>query len=123
MHIRSSSSRTPGLRLALVATLLAVPPLGTSPLAAQSFSPDAFGDYVAQAFTDWDAVGLAVAVVKEGELVFARGYGELELGSGQLVDAETRFSIGSTTKAMTAGAITNIRMLKEWAVNEVSCLE
>jgi CubicO group peptidase (beta-lactamase class C family) len=105
MHIRSSSSRTPGLRLALVATLLAVAPLVTSPLAAQSFSPDAFGDYVGQAFTDWGAVGLAVAVVKDGELVFARGYGELEIGSGQLVDSQTRFSIGSTTKAMTAGAI------------------
>lgn len=71
----------------------------------QSFPADAFDAYVGQAFEDWNAVGLAVAVVEEGELVFARGYGELELGSGLMVDEETRFSIGSTTKAMTAAAL------------------
>jgi CubicO group peptidase (beta-lactamase class C family) len=93
------------MRIALGAILLAVAPFASAPLAAQSFSTDAFDAYVRQAFTDWNAVGLAVAVVKDGELVFAEGYGELELGSGEQVNAETRFSIGSTTKAMTAGAI------------------
>ena len=54
---------------------------------------------------DASAQKVTVAVVKDGELLFAKGYGELELGSGERVDAETRFSIGSTTKAMTVGAI------------------
>jgi len=93
------------MRIALVAILLAVAPLASAPLAAQSFSADAFDAYVRQAFSDWNAVGLAVAVVKDGELVFAEGYGELELGSGEQVNAETRFSIGSTTKAMTVAAV------------------
>jgi len=64
-----------------------------------------FDTYVEDAVADWDAVGLAVAVVKDGALVFARGYGVRDLEAGGAVDADTRFSIGSTTKAMTAAAI------------------
>lgn len=79
------------------------------PLAAQDgaagFDPAAFDAYVADAVETWGAPGLAVAVVKDGELLFERGYGVLELGSPERVDAHTRFAIGSTTKAMTAAAI------------------
>ena len=65
----------------------------------------AFDTYTAQAFKDWGAVGLAVAVVKDGKVVFAKGYGLRELGKPEAVDSNTRFSIGSTTKAMTAAAL------------------
>ncbi len=66
---------------------------------------DGFREYVAAAALEWDATGLAVAVVKDGELVFADGFGVLRLGEPEAVDEHTRFSIGSTTKAMTAAAI------------------
>jgi CubicO group peptidase (beta-lactamase class C family) len=46
-----------------------------------------------------------VAVVKDGRTIFAKGYGVRELGKPDLVDANTMFSIGSTTKAITAAAI------------------
>ncbi|HEU4993321.1 MAG TPA: serine hydrolase [Gemmatimonadaceae bacterium] len=61
--------------------------------------------YAAQATRDWRAPGLAIAVVKDGRVVFARGYGVLELGKPAPVDTQTLFAIGSTTKAMTAAAI------------------
>ena len=64
-----------------------------------------FDDYVRQAVEDWGATGLAVAVVKDGELRFAEGYGVLELGEAGPVNAQTLFSIGSTTKAMTAASL------------------
>lgn len=51
------------------------------------------------------APGLAVAVVLDDELVFARGYGSRRLGGSERVDAETLFAIGSTTKAMTAASL------------------
>lgn len=84
-------------------TLLVLGPTAT--LRGQEFPVDAFDAYVRHAFNDWNAVGLAVAVVKDGKLLFARGYGEQELGSGRMVDEETRFAIGSTTKAMTVAAL------------------
>ena len=61
--------------------------------------------YTAQAVKDWGAVGLAIAVVKDGRVVFEKGYGVRELGKPDLVDSTTLFAIGSTTKAMTAAAI------------------
>jgi len=69
------------------------------------FNAEAFDAYVAQAVEDWGATGLAIAVVKDGEVLFERGYGVLELGKPDAVDEHTRFAIGSTTKAITAAAI------------------
>ncbi len=89
-------------------TLLALLLLGTAAAAAAQ-TPDpkvaAFDAYTAQAVKDWGAVGLAVAVVKDGKTVFAKGYGLRELGKLETADANTLFAIGSTTKAMTAAAI------------------
>jgi CubicO group peptidase (beta-lactamase class C family) len=61
--------------------------------------------YTAQAVKDWGAVGLAIAVVKDGRVVFEKGYGVRELGKQDLVDTTTLFAIGSTIKAMTAAAM------------------
>lgn len=62
----------------------------------------AFDQYVAAGVRQWQVPGLAVAVVKDDSLVFARGYGVRELGKPDRVDEHTLFAIGSTTKAMTA---------------------
>jgi CubicO group peptidase (beta-lactamase class C family) len=64
-----------------------------------------FDAYVRKAVVDWEVPGLAVAVVKDGAVVFSRGYGLRELGKPALLDDHTLFAIGSTTKAMTAAAI------------------
>jgi len=61
--------------------------------------------YIQKATADWRTPGLAVAVVKDGELVFSKGYGVLELGKPARVDTHTLFAIGSTTKAMTAALV------------------
>ncbi len=61
--------------------------------------------YTAQALRDWNGVGLAISVVKDGRVVFAKGYGVRELGKPGAVDSATLFAIGSTTKAMTAAAM------------------
>ena len=65
----------------------------------------AFDAHVAQAVREWEVPGLAIAVVKDDRVVFAKGYGVRRLGSPEPVDTRTRFAIGSTTKAMTALAL------------------
>jgi CubicO group peptidase (beta-lactamase class C family) len=84
--------------------------LATAPCAtAQTTSgPDPIRDldsYVAKAVADWKVPGLAIAVVKDGQAVFAKGYGVRELGKPAPVDTQTLFAIGSTTKAMTAASL------------------
>jgi hypothetical protein len=61
--------------------------------------------YVAQAVKDWHAPGLAIAVVKDGRVLLAKGYGVREAGRPAAVDTSTLFAIASTTKAMTAAAM------------------
>jgi len=73
--------------------------------AAQADPLDGFDEYVANAVKAWEAPGLSVAVVKDGQVMFSKGYGVRDLGTGEPVDEHTLFAIGSTTKAMTAAAL------------------
>src|SRR6185312_612387 len=61
--------------------------------------------YVHGAMTQWKVPGLAIAVVKDGHVVMARGYGVRELGKPGRIDADTLFDIASNTKAFTAAAL------------------
>ncbi len=49
--------------------------------------------------------GMAVGIVKDGKLVFAKGYGVRERGKSEPVGTRTLFQIGSNTKAFTAAAL------------------
>jgi CubicO group peptidase (beta-lactamase class C family) len=81
-------------------------PLHAAPRPAPRPDPlQGFDAQVAQGVKDWRAPGFAIAVVKDGEVVFAKGYGVRELGRTEPVDTHTVFAIGSTTKAMTAASI------------------
>ena len=64
----------------------------------------------------WQVPGLALAVVRDGSLLLAAGYGVRQLGDDGAVDADTLFAIGSTTKAMTAASagLSIERGLADW---------
>lgn len=79
--------------------------LGATALHAQPAAIAQFDADVARAVKDWKATGLAIAVVRNDSVLFAKGYGVREMGKPDPVDADTRFAIGSTTKAMTALAL------------------
>ncbi|MBK6489097.1 MAG: serine hydrolase [Gemmatimonadetes bacterium] len=81
--------------------------IAVAPALATAQRPDlaAFDAYVTRAVKAWDVPGLAIAVVSGDSVLFAKGYGVRSLGRPEPVDAHTRFSIGSTTKAMTALAL------------------
>lgn len=61
--------------------------------------------YIEQARQDWQVPGVAVAIIKDGRIVWAKGYGVREQGKPDPVDAHTIFAVGSTTKAFTAAAL------------------
>jgi CubicO group peptidase (beta-lactamase class C family) len=52
--------------------------------------------------------GMAIGIVKDGKLVFARGYGVRTLGKPEKVDADTVFGIASNTKAFTTAALATL---------------
>jgi len=49
--------------------------------------------------------GIAVAIVKDDKVVFAKGYGTRELGKADKVDENTLFAIASNSKAFTTAAL------------------
>jgi CubicO group peptidase (beta-lactamase class C family) len=82
----------------LVASVLAYP------LAAQSAPPE-IDRYVARVMKTFTVPGLSVAIVKDGRVVLAKGYGIRRLGDRAPVDERTRFGIASNTKLFTATAL------------------
>ena len=88
-------------------TFIAVALFSPAAIAAQSLDAKAseLDAYVAQAVKDWQAPGLAIAVVKDGRVVFAKGYGKRDISRPAAFDTSTLSAIASTTKAMTAVAM------------------
>ncbi len=64
-----------------------------------------FEAYIIKSQKEWQVPGLAVAVVKDGKVLLAKGYGVRELGKPDPVNAQTLFACASTTKAMTAACM------------------
>jgi len=60
---------------------------------------------VARAMKAFEVPGLALAIVKDGRVVLAKGYGVRTLGEPAPVDARTLFGIASNTKVFTATAL------------------
>jgi CubicO group peptidase (beta-lactamase class C family) len=90
------------MRRFALATLLVLLP---GALPAQQAPLQGFDDYVKAALKLTGTPGVAIAVVKDDSIVFARGYGIRRMGQPGVVDERTLFAIGSETKAFTAAAL------------------
>jgi CubicO group peptidase (beta-lactamase class C family) len=61
--------------------------------------------FVAEQLAAWEVPGCAVAVVRDGDVVLAGGWGRRDLETGLPVTTDTLFAIGSVTKAFTAATV------------------
>lgn len=88
------------LRLLLASACLA------APNAAQARAlPTDLDAKIAASMRAFAVPGLCVAIVRDGEVALAKGYGVRVLGDEVAVDARTRFGIASNTKVFTALAL------------------
>lgn len=67
--------------------------------------PSDFDRYVERVRATFEVPGLAVAVIKDGRVVLAKGYGVRALGDTARVSEHTLFGVASNTKAFTAAAL------------------
>jgi CubicO group peptidase (beta-lactamase class C family) len=74
---------------------------------AQSAPPslNGFDNVVEQVMKEWKVPGIAVAIVKDGKIVYAQGYGYRDVKRQLKVTPDTLFAIGSCSKAFTAAAL------------------
>lgn len=79
--------------------------LGILPLHASENLISDLDTYIEEAVQDWKIPGLAVAIVENDSIIFAKGYGVREIGKEETVDEHTLFAIASNTKAFTAALL------------------
>jgi len=91
------------VRLVVAALLISLQVMGAT--AVQSTAPANFDVYAARVLKEFQVPGIAVAIVKDGKVVLAKGYGVRKLGESAPVDAHTLFGIASNTKAFTSAAL------------------
>ena len=71
--------------------------------------PKDFDAFVQRVHNEWKLPGMVVAVVKDGQTVFVKGYGQTALdASAKAVDGDTQFVIASTSKAFTAALLATV---------------
>ena len=89
----------------LLATVTAAAlPLHAQRRAATPRSSD-LDAYVTRAMRTFEVPGMAVTIVKDGQVVSAKGYGVRRVGDTARVTPDTRFGIASNSKAFTATAL------------------
>ncbi len=105
-HRAPSACRAARATAAALLALATLPALSVAPLdaGAQALPAD-LDAQVTKAMRQFEVPGLALAVVKDGRVVLARGYGVRQLGNPTPVDANTLFQIASNTKAFTTAAL------------------
>lgn len=61
--------------------------------------------YYEQVVQDWGIPGMTVGIVKDGKLIFSKGYGVRETGKAEKPDGNTLYAVASNSKAFTTAII------------------
>ncbi|WP_369978882.1 serine hydrolase [Xanthomonas bundabergensis] len=94
--------------LALPALAVAAPAALPAPGAVAAPRRAELDRLFGQAMARYRLPGLAVGVIENGEVVYARSAGELRAGSGERIDGQTLFKIASNSKAMTTALLARL---------------
>ncbi|MEM6544300.1 MAG: serine hydrolase domain-containing protein, partial [Pseudomonadota bacterium] len=70
--------------------------------------PERAGNLLAELADEQNSVGMAVAVVRDGEVDLIRTYGRLSADTDRLVNEDTVFRIASLSKGMTASVVAQL---------------
>jgi CubicO group peptidase (beta-lactamase class C family) len=65
-------------------------------------------EYYARALKEWNIPGMSIAIVKDGKIIFNKGYGTKEMGKNEIPDENTLYAIASNSKAFTASIVAQL---------------
>ena len=66
---------------------------------------EGFDKFITDVMAEWKVPGLAISIVKDGKVLYSRGFGSRNIKEGLEVTPHTLFAIGSCSKAFTAAAM------------------
>jgi len=76
-----------------------------TPKPPKTFDVGAIDVYASEVVSDQNVPGLALAIVRDGKIVLAKGYGRRSLEDGARVEPETPFAAGSVTKQFVCACV------------------
>lgn len=83
-----------------------------------SFIQHELDNYIEQGMADWKIPGLAIAIVKNGRVVYMKGFGVKDLETKEPVDENTLFMIASNSKLFTATALAQLEYHKKLSLDD-----
>lgn len=92
------------IRLKLIVVLLLIVGFRSQVVVSQ-VSSEEIDDIVEKAMENFNVAGTAVAVVKDGKIMYQKGYGLQAISSKKKVNENTNFGIASNSKAFTTAAL------------------
>ncbi|MCX6163261.1 MAG: serine hydrolase [Ignavibacteriae bacterium] len=85
--------------------LIAVFVFSINVFAQDNLNLNGYEQYVENAMKDWKVQGCAVAIVKNGKIVYTKGFGFRDVKNNLPVTPSTLFAIGSCSKAFTSASV------------------
>jgi len=86
--------------------------------ATPEFISNELESYVERSLEVWKIPGIAICVVKDGEIIIERGYGVKQYNKSEPVDEHTLFLLGSASKAFIATALANLVYQGKCSLND-----
>lgn len=83
-----------------------------------AFVKDSLDKYITREMQRWQIPGVAVAIVKDGKVLVAKGYGVIDLDAKEKVDENTLFQIASNTKAFTGTSLALLNYQKRMSLDD-----
>lgn len=83
-----------------------------------AFVTDSLDKYILREMAAQDLPGLAIAIVKDGNVIVSKGFGVTETGKTQKVNDSTLFQIASCSKAFTATSLALLAYQKKLSLDD-----
>lgn len=83
-----------------------------------SFIRDSLDNYIRKGLADWDIPGLAIVIIKDGQVVVQKGYGVKDMKGTSPVDENTLFMIASNSKLFTGTALAQLEVQRKLSLND-----
>lgn len=74
-------------------------------LFSQDLSFNDLDSYIKKTLKEFEVPGMSVGIIKEGKVIFAKGFGVKNIKTNEPVDTNTLFQIASNSKAFTAACL------------------
>ena len=86
--------------------------------AQPSFIKDSIDNYINTGMKDWNIPGLAIVIIKDGQVVLMKGYGVRNIETKEPVDENTLFMIASNSKLFTATSLAQLDYDKKLSLDD-----